>query len=282
MADRDTNFYYSFVVLPADKRAAILAVWDFCRAVDDAVDEASGGTSTPEGHAAAEAEIAKWRRELAVCYAGRTAETRQAKALAPWVAKFNLPRQSFEDVIDGVEMDLSRCRWATFDELYEYCLRVASAVGLVCIEIFGYRNAGCRQYAIELGVALQLTNILRDLGKDQRAGRLYLPQEDLARFDVSENDLRMGKMTNCVRALLDRQAHRVHEYYARADKVLPREDARNMVAARIMGAIYLDLLRKIERSDYAVFGEVVRLSRPRKAFVAARTWVGTMLGTGRR
>ena len=279
MARRDTNFYYSFVVLPADKRAAILAVWDFCRAVDDAVDEAGGGTSTPERQAAAATEIAKWRRELARCYAGRTAETTQANALAPWVAKFNLPRQSFEDVIDGVEMDLARCRWATFDELYEYCLRVASAVGLICIEIFGYRDAGCRQYAIDLGVALQLTNILRDLGKDLRSGRIYLPQEDLARFDVCEDDLRAGRMTNCVRALVDWQARRAHEYYARADKTLPREDARSMVAARIMGAIYRDLLRKIERSDYAVFDTAIRLSRPQKAFIAGRTWLETMART---
>jgi 15-cis-phytoene synthase len=281
MAHRDTNFYYSFVVLPADKRAAILAVWDFCRAVDDAVDEVSGGTGTAEGRSAAAAEIARWRRELAACYAGKGAETSQAKALAPWVAQFNVPRQAFEDVIDGVEMDLARCRWATFGDLYQYCLRVASAVGLACIEIFGYRNPGCRQYAIELGVALQLTNILRDLGKDQRGGRLYVPLEDLARFDVCEDDLRMGKLTSRVRALLEWQARRAHEYYARAAQALPREDARNMVAARIMGAIYLDLLRQIERSDYAVFDEVLRLSRPRKAFIAARTWMETMLGAGR-
>jgi phytoene synthase len=282
MASRDTNFYYSFVVLPTDKRKAILAVWDFCRAVDDAVDEVSGGISTPEGRTAAAAEIAKWRRELAACYAGRGAETSQANALAPWVAQFDVPRQAFEDVIDGVEMDLARCRWATFDDLHQYCLRVASAVGLACIEIFGYRNPGCRQYAIELGVALQLTNILRDLGKDLRDGRLYLPQDDLARFDVSEDDLRMGTMTTRVRALLRWQAQRAHEYFARADRALPREDARSMVAARIMGAIYLDLLRQIERSDYAVFGEGFRLSRPRKARIAARAWLGTMLGAGSR
>jgi phytoene synthase len=281
MSHRDTNFYYSFVVLPADKRSAILAVWDFCRAVDDAVDEVSGGIGTAEGRSAAAAEIARWRRELAACYAGKGAETSQAKALAPWVARFNVPRQAFEDVIDGVEMDLACCRWATFGDLYQYCVRVASAVGLACIEIFGYRNPGCRQYAIELGVALQLTNILRDLGQDQRGGRLYVPLEDLARFDVSENDLRTGKLTGRVRALLEWQARRAHEYYARAARALPREDARNMVAARIMGAIYLDLLRQIERNDYAVFGEAVRLSRPRKALIAARTWLETMLGAGR-
>jgi phytoene synthase len=281
MAHRDTNFYYSFVVLPAAKRRAIVAVWDFCRAVDDAVDEVSGGTGTPEGRAAAAAELATWRRELAACYAGKGAETSQANALAPWVAQFNVPRQALEDVIDGVEMDLGRCRWATFDDLYQYCVRVASAVGLACIEIFGYRNPGCRQYAIELGVALQLTNILRDLGKDQRNGRLYVPQEDLARFDVCEDDLRIGKMNSRVHGLLEWQARRAHEYYARAERILPREDARSMVAARIMGAIYLDLLRQIERRDYAVFGEVLRLSRPRKAFIAARTWMQTMLGPGR-
>lgn len=278
MGRRDTNFYYSFVALPARKREAIVAVWDFCRAVDDAVDEVAEGTSTPEGRAAAAAEIAKWRRELAACFAGDGFTTRQASALAPWVRRFALPRQAFDDVIDGVEMDLTRRRWTTFDDLYQYCIRVASAVGLACIEIFGYRNPGCRQYAVELGVALQLTNMLRDLGKDLRAGRVYVPQEDLARFGVTEDDLRAGVVTSRVRALLEFLACRAREYFARADRALPPEDARSMVAARIMGAIYRDLLARIERTGFAVFHETVRLSRPRKAWIALATWVRTMAG----
>jgi len=277
MGRRDTNFYYSFVVLPAHKRAAIIAVWDFFRAVDDAVDEA-GAFDSAEARAAAEAEVGAWRRELAACYGEGTPGTPQGQALVPHVSRFGLPRQAFTDVIDGVEMDVTRRRWATFGDLRQYCLRVASAVGLVCIEIFGYRDPSCRQYAVDLGIALQLTNILRDLGKDLRAGRLYLPQEDLARFGVVEEELRLGQDGPAVRALLAFQAERAHEYYDRAAAGLPRHDARSLVAARIMGAIYQALLRRIEQSGFAVFGEPLRLSRWRKAGIALRTWTGSMLG----
>ena len=193
MGRRDTNFYYSFLVLPEPKRRAIIAVWDFCRAVDDDVDERAGQLATAESRRAAAESLAGWRAELAACYEGRQPRTPQGIALAPHVAAFRLPRKPLEDVIDGVEIDLDRPRFRTFDELRGYCLRVASAVGLVCIEIFEYTNEQCRQYAIDLGIALQLTNILRDLGRDFAAGRLYLPTEDLARFGVTEEDLRAGR-----------------------------------------------------------------------------------------
>jgi 15-cis-phytoene synthase len=277
MGRRDTNFYYSFVVLPAHKRAAIIAVWDFFRAVDDAVDEA-GAIDSAEARAAASAQVGAWRRELAACYGEGTPATPQGKALVAHVSRFGLPRQAFADVIDGVEMDVTRRTWATFGDLRQYCLRVASAVGLVCIEIFGYRNAACRQYAVDLGIALQLTNILRDLGKDLRAGRLYLPQEDLARFGVTEEQLRLGQDGPAVRALLAFQAGRAHEYFERAAAELPRDDARSLVAARIMGAIYQALLHRIEQGGFAVFGAPLRLSRWRKAGVALRLWASSLLG----
>ncbi|MGE5198324.1 MAG: squalene/phytoene synthase family protein, partial [Rhodospirillaceae bacterium] len=159
MARRDTNFYYSFVVLPEHKRRAIIAVWDFCRAVDDDVDERAGQLGTEESRRAAAASLAGWRGELAACYEGGRPRTPQGLALAPHVAAFKLPRKPFEDVIDGVEMDLGRPRFGTFAELRDYCLRVASAVGLVCIEIFEYTDPRCREYAVDLGIALQLTNI---------------------------------------------------------------------------------------------------------------------------
>ncbi len=277
MASRDTNFYYSFVVLPAHKRAAIVAAWDFFRAVDDAVDEAGGGEGV-EAREAASVKVGEWRRELAACYGDGVPVTPQGRALAAHVERFGLPRQAFADVIDGVEMDLTRQRWATFADLREYCLRVASAVGLVCIEIFGYRNPACRQYAVDLGIALQLTNILRDLGKDLGAGRLYLPEEDLARFSVDEAQLRQGHRSAAVRALLEYQATRAHEFFDRAAAGLPPEDARSLVAARIMGAIYQALLRRIERTGFDVFGEPLRLPRWRQAAVAARVWVGSWVG----
>src|SRR5512144_972098 len=166
---RDTSFYYSFLVLPPRKRRAIIAVWDFCRAVDDAVDEA------PD-RATAEERLVLWRDELTAVYTrGTPLKTPQGRALQPYVAEFNLPRRPFDDLIDGVEMDLAQVRYQTFVQLADYCRRVASAVGLVCVEIFGYRDPAARSYAVDLGVALQLTNIIRDVTADLRKGRVYMP-----------------------------------------------------------------------------------------------------------
>jgi phytoene synthase len=278
MARRDTSFYYAFVVLPPDQRRAITAVWDFCRAVDDAVDEKAETTDRAVARSAAAAELARWRRELEGSFNGGPVETAVARNLVPHISAFNLPRRAFEDVIDGVEMDLDERRFATFEDLRQYCLRVASAVGLICIEIFGYKDAGCREYAQNLGVALQLTNILRDLGKDLGIGRLYLPQEDLVRCGVTEDALRAGVVSGPVQSLLELEAERARDYYRRAALALPRIDRRRLVAARIMGAIYFDLLRRIERSGYAVFGPAIRAPRWRKALLAASVWTRSMLG----
>lgn len=278
MARRNTNFYYSFAVLPEHKRRAIIAVWDFCRAVDDDVDERAGQLGTEESRREAAASMAAWRDELAACYEGRQPRTPQGIALAPHIVAFRLPRQPLEDVIDGVEIDLDRPRFRTFDDLRAYCLRVASAVGLVCIEIFGYTNPRCRQYAIDLGIALQLTNILRDLGRDLEAGRLYLPTEDLERFGVTEADLRAGQLTGPIHGLLAFEAVRARDHYAMAAQELPREDAKRLAAARIMGAIYLELLRRIEAGGYDVFGAPTRVPRWRQATIAFSTWLSTMAG----
>jgi phytoene synthase len=230
---RDTSFYYSFLVLPADERQAIVAVWDFCRAVDDAADEAPAG----EG----EREVARWRDELARCYDGRPPETSQGRALQPLIPRFHLPRSAFDALIEGVEMDLHPRRYSTFADLYEYCIRVASAVGLLCVEIFGCTDPGAQQYAIELGVALQLTNIQRDVAGDFARGRVYIPQEDFVRFGCTEADLAAemaqaggGVRSDAVRNLLAFQASRARDYYKRADTALPPADARRLVAARIM------------------------------------------------
>ena len=276
---RDTSFYYSFLVLPAAQRRAIVAVWDFCRAVDDAVDEA------PED--LREVQVRTWREELARCFDGGTPQTPQGRALQPLIAPFNLPRQAFESLIEGVEMDLGTSRYATFADLYEYCIRVASSVGLMCVEIFGCREAASRQYAIDLGVALQLTNILRDVAGDLDRGRVYIPLEDFARFGCHEGDLGAeaihaghGVRSAAVKQLLAFQAQRARDYYRRADAILPRRDARRLVAARIMGAIYRGILGRIEARDYDVFSEVIRVPRPRRAIIAAATWARTAI-TGR-
>jgi 15-cis-phytoene synthase len=275
---RDTNFYYSFLVLPPDKRKAIVATWDFCRAVDDAVDEA-------EGAAAAKDEIARWRAEVAAAFEGRGTQTRQGGALVPLIGQFNLPRGAFESLIEGVEMDLESRRYETFEDLYEYCIRVASAVGLICLEIFGYADPRSRQYAIDLGVALQLTNILRDVPEDLRRGRVYIPQQDLRLHGCSEEDLaresadtRGGVRSPVVKAVLEQQARRAREYYRRAAEGLPRSDARRLVAAEIMGAIYRGILTRIEAADYDVFTRVVTIPRSRRALIAAAVWARTTLG----
>jgi phytoene synthase len=279
---RDTNFYYSFLVLPPRKRSAIIAAWDFCRAVDDAVDEVvpesewSGGLSE-EARAKAAARLAGWRSELAAMYEGAP-RTPQGIGLKPYVHEFNLPRARFEELVDGVEMDLQQVRYDTFDALVEYCRRVASAVGLICLEIFGYRNQAAKDYAENLGLALQLTNIIRDVGADIRHGRIYLPSEDLRRFGVSEDDLRSGRMTGPVVQLLQFECERAHTYYRRAAERLPREDARSLVAAEIMGAIYFAILRRIERSGYDVFRERIRVPRPQRAVIALRLWIKSILG----
>lgn len=270
---RDTNFYYSFLVLPPEKRRAIVAVWDLCRAVDDAVDRPpEAGAGPPPA-----AELARWRRELAACYGDATPETAQGRNLKPYIARFALPRAPFEDLIDGVEMDLGAPRYRTFDDLYQYCIRVASAVGLLCIEIFGYRNPGTRDYAVALGVALQLTNIVRDMPVDLAAGRLYLPLEDLEHCGCTEADLR-GGLSPPVAALLRHECGRARRFYRKARAALPAADRRRMVAAEIMGAIYFAILRRIERRSYDVFSEVVRVPRPHRAWIAATTWLKTMAG----
>jgi phytoene synthase len=277
MSGRDSSFYYSFLVLPAEKRRAIVAVWDFCRAVDDAVDEAPEGEALGGGTLAA-ARVAAWRKELAACYGEGTPATGQGRRLAPFIGRFGLPRDAFERVIEGVAMDLERSRYETFEDLREYCLRVASAVGLICLEIFGYRNPRTRDYGVDLGIALQLTNIVRDIRADLARGRVYLPLEDLRRFGCGVEDLAAGTVTPAVRALLAFECERAQAHYERAERELPAEDRRAMVAAWIMGGIYHAILRRIERSGYDVFRAKVRVPRPQRAAIAAGIWLRAMIG----
>jgi len=274
---RNTSFYYSFLVLPADQRRAILAVWDFCRAVDDAVDEAGAPqqepAARPEAGCEARQAVQAWREELARCYSGRPPETPQGRRLQPFIARFDLPREAFEDVIDGVAMDLDTARYATFDDLLEYCRRVASAVGVICLSIFGCRHRDARDYALNLGVALQLTNILRDVKGDLERGRLYLPLEDLAAQGCTIADLSAGRVTDPVRRVMQFECRRARDYYQRAVEARPAEDRRRLVAAEIMRAVYFDTLERIERRGYDVFSARVRVPRPRQALIALRQWL---------
>ena len=266
---RKTSFYYSFLVLPAAQRRAIVAVWDFCRAVDDAVDEEPCSNGLPAGREA----VAFWRNELRACYEGGQPQTSEARALQPLVRSFDLPRQAFADVIDGVAMDLDRSRYETFDELFEYCRRVASAVGMICIRIFGCTNPASDAYALNLGVALQLTNILRDIKGDLARGRVYLPLSDLRAHGCTVDDLAKGALTPALRTLLAFECDRARSFYQRAVEVRPADDRPKLIAAEIMRAVYFETLRRIERSGYDVFTTRTRLPRPQQAAIALRQWI---------
>jgi phytoene synthase len=262
-----TSFYYAFRILPPPKRRAIFALYSFCRVVDDCVDE-------PEGEG--EAGLRRWLDEAYRCYDGRPT-TALGRDLAEALFQFPVPRSCFEDVVAGCRMDLQQARYETFADLRRYCERVASAVGLAAIEIFEYRHPDTRRYAVELGVALQLTNILRDLGADAQRGRLYLPAEDLRRFGVEESVFlaaatREGRPPPGARALLAFQAERAREHYGAARALLPEQDRAAMRPAEIMAAVYRSLLETVQARGFP-FRPRVALSRPRRAWIALRTIV---------
>ena len=188
-----------------------------------------------------------------------------------------MTRQPFDDLVDGVEMDLHRSRYQTFDELIEYCRRVASAVGVMCIEVFGCRDSGSRDYAFNLGLALQVTNIIRDIKADLAQDRVYLPQEDLARFGVTEEMLRAGVMTDPIRKLLAHESQRARQFFTAARQAMPHEAARRLVAAEIMGGIYFEILQRIERRGYDVFTERVRVPKLVRARIALQIWAMSQL-----
>jgi 15-cis-phytoene synthase len=263
-----SNFYYAFMLLPLERRRALYAVYAFCRFVDDIADDDS--ITDPA------AMLARWRDELDNVFAG-TPTRPVSRALAENTARFNIPRRYFEEVIDGVEMDLSQRRYETFDELSLYCRRVASAVGLICIEIFGYSNPASRLYAEKLGLAFQLTNIIRDVREDAGRGRIYLPLEDLRRFGVTESELLDGVYNDRFRALMAFEASRARGFYREAADALPSEDRPSMLSAEAMRLIYSALLEQIVRSEYRVLDRRHRLSTPRKLYLVGRAWAGSRL-----
>ena len=261
-----SSFYYAFLVLPRDKREAIYALYSFCRVVDDCVDE-EGGEGEPG--------LRRWLAEAHRCYAGKP-ETELGQDLALALLQFPIPRSCLEDIVAGCRMDLTVRRYSTYADLRLYCERVASAVGLASIEIFGYEDPRTRDYAVELAVALQLTNIVRDVSADARRGRLYLPLEDLARFGLTDREV-LNEATNGgapsprLQALLGFQADRAREQYARAEALLPAADRKAMASAEIMSAVYRATLEKVVRRGFPLGPPRVGLSRPRKAWIAART-----------
>lgn len=272
-----SNFYYAFLTLPRPRRDALYAVYAFCRTVDDIADLGQERGIDP---ATLRAQLDTWREEIARCYTpGGRPEHPIAQRLAAAVRAFPIPREALTAIVDGVAMDLDGTAYETEDELFPYCHRVASAVGLAAIEIFGYTDPSARRYATKLGIALQLTNIMRDVGSDARAGRVYVPAEDLRRFGVTPDDLRAGLYTDAFRFLMAHQAARARRFYREAREAFPRQDARSLIAAEIMGQIYWALLGRMEDSNYRVLEERITVPAPRKVAIALRCWTAARLGT---
>jgi phytoene synthase len=262
-----SNLALAFVLLPREKRDAMSALYAFCREIDDIADD----ESTPAE--SRRAELARWREDIAASCAGKPAQFPTNRDFQPFLLRYQLPYALFDDLIRGVEMDLDIKRYETFDELEQYCYRVASVVGLLSIEIFGYENPGCRLYADHLGKALQLTNILRDVRSDAGRGRIYVPLEELAVHRVTEAEILNSMYSDRFYALAKSVAARAREHYGAARRTLPLEDRSSMASAELMGSVYWNLLKKLERQKFDVFGpRPTRLGRTRKLMLIARAW----------
>ena len=251
-----SNLALAFISLGRERKRDMTVFYAFCRVIDDIADSSELGVAEKQKH------LAAWRAMLRAAGQDEPALARDVRGL---MNKYSLSPEMLEEIIAGVEMDLSILRYATFEDLRVYCYRVASAVGLVSIEIFGYRNPRCKEYALELGLALQMTNIIRDVGKDLQSGRIYLPQEDLARCNYSETDLQDRQYNERFVSLMEFEAERAREFFSRAAAALPPEDRRTMVPAEIMGSIYRGLLRRMERDKFRVFEREYRLGMLEKA-----------------
>jgi len=268
-----SNLALAFVSLGRERRQDITIFYAFCRVIDNIADDVNLMAEEKR------LRLGKWRGWLR---SATPDEPSLALDLRSLIGKYSLSPGMLEEIIAGVEMDLSISRYATFDDLRVYCYRVASAVGLVSIEIFGYRNPACKEYAIQLGLALQITNIIRDVGKDLRDGRIYLPREDLARFDYSETELQDRQYNERFVRLMEFEAARAREFFSRAGAALPAEDRRRMVPAEIMGSIYRGLLRRMELDRFRVFEKEYRLSKTEKAGRIAAQLLKSFLNLPRR
>ncbi len=264
-AQSGSSFYYSFLFLPPEKRRAITALYAYCREVDDVVDECSDTDL-------ARTTLAWWRQEIAGTFAG-TAQHPVAKALIPVVRRFELPQARFNEIIDGMEMDLQYNRYPDFATLQSYCYRVAGVVGMMAAQIFGYRDPATLRYAENLGTAFQLTNIIRDVGEDARRNRIYLPLDDLARFGVAASDIVHFHETEPFRRLIEFQIDRARDYYQRAFASLPRQDRKAQRPGLVMAAIYRAVLDEIRAGGSKVLNQRTSLTPMRKLWIAWKTWL---------
>jgi 15-cis-phytoene synthase len=261
-----SNFYYSFLFLPKKERDAIYQVYRFCRAVDDVVD----GTQPREEK---KRQIQQWRQELDRCYAGQPGRPITQSLLKP-IRAFGLSRVYFEELLRGVERDIHTTRYETFNDLSEYCYDVAGTVGQLCLQIFGVSLQRYRDYAVSLGTAFQLTNILRDLKTDAARGRIYLPLEDLRKFGYTEKDLLACVYNDNFIALMQYEYDRARRFYQQAHALLLPQDRKRLVASEIMSAIYSTLLKRIQDVHYDIFTHSITLSVYQKLLIALRTRIG--------
>lgn len=260
-----SSFYYSFLFLPKPRREAITALYAFCREVDDIADECADANI-------ARTKLEWWRVELANTFAGRPSHP-VSHALLPAIRNYDLALEQFEEIIEGMEMDLQYVRYADFKALQLYCYRVASVVGQLAATIFGYSDRKTLKYAHDLGMAFQLTNIIRDVGEDARRNRIYLPQDELAQFGVTEDDLLQGRESAGFHALMAHQVTRARAFYQQALQALPQADRKRQRPGLVMAAIYQKLLNEIERDEFRVLNQRITLTPLRKLWIAWRTWV---------
>ncbi len=263
-----SNLALAFILLPRPKRDAMSALYAFCREVDDVADDESVPAEKRR------AQLAEWRADIRSACENNSPQFPTNQELQPVIRQFHLPFALLDELIKGCEMDLDIKRYENFEQLESYCYHVASVVGLLSIEIFGYKNPMTRDYAIYLGNALQLTNILRDVKTDAARGRIYLPLDELKKFNVDENQILNGQYSENFRSLAENVAARAKFFYALAQKTLPPEDRKSMVAAELMGSVYWQLLQKLEQNQFNVFSEwPIQISRPQKLLLIFRAWL---------
>jgi phytoene synthase len=260
-----SSFYYAFSLLPNDKRDAMNTVYAFCRKTDDIIDEG------PEPDEIKYENLRKWRIEFEKAFNGNS-EFSLLNKVAKTIRQFNIPVDPFFDLIKGMEMDLQKKRYFTFEDLNLYCYRVASTVGLMCIEIFGYKHKTTKDFAVNLGIALQLTNILRDVKKDAQNGRIYLPQEDINKFNYSEADLFNNSYDQNFKNLMNYEVQRAKNYFEEATRALDLDDKGAMFAARAMQHIYYKILEKIEKVEYDIFSNDINISKLEKVGISLGVW----------
>ena len=264
------NFYYAFITLPKDKRKAIYAAYAFCRHCDDSVDEAAS-------HEDKLTALAELQDCLEQTYRG-SPPTSTFIALGDTADRYDIPQDYFREIILGVESDLVKTRYQDFDELRQYCYRVASVVGLVCLQIFQYRDEAAKEYAVDLGIAMQLTNIMRDVREDWSMGRVYLPRDEMDRFGYTEEDLGNAVLNDAFIQLLQFQGNRARGYFSNGFRLLPYLSRRSRACPAVLGAIYSRVLERIEESGYDVLGERrIALSTGEKARITARAWIASTL-----